>query len=991
MSCKNLPTTIAVFILLMITQITIAQGDRIITGRVTDSKDGSGVPGVTVTPKGTRTGTQTSSDGSYRVSVGPNVTILVFSSVGYATQEVDIAGKSNVDVVLVVSDAQLGEVVVTGYGTARRKDLTGSIATIQAKDFNKGIATAPDQLIQGKVAGVQILNNNGAPGAGSTIRIRGTNSIRGGNNPLFVVDGIPLDYNSVESGFNSALGNTPGSNPLNFMNPADIASIDVLKDASATAIYGSRGANGVVIITTKRAVSGQPTLDITSSTGIAKIMRRIDVLTGDEYRAALQTYGLTSGDFGSSVDALDETLQTAILQNYNVAIGGGNENARYRFSTSYQDEEGIVKENAFKKITANLSGNFKFLDSRKLGLDVRLLASNTINDIVPVTNDAGFQGSVIGNALQWNPTHPLRKPNDSIWIVDPALGNTTINPLALLAAWDVRGNTTSILGNIQPYYKFNNNFEYRMVYGIIHNVGITKGMISRWLNQQNVENRGLAGIFNEESTTQQITHTLNYTGTLSSTLKLDAVAGYEYRKSNLRGSGMSGQDFDENGLSYYYQLQAATVNSRSIYSWADPLEYLQSYFARAAFNLKNKYYITGTFRADGSSKFGENNKYGYFPSIGAAWTISNEDFVKSATFINYLKLRVGWGITGNQEGIPGGASLDATSITGPGATQPDHFGNPDLSWEDVTTTNVALDFTVLNSRLSGTVEYFNKVTSNPIFLVTVPQPGPIGSRYWKNLEGEIHNSGFEVSLNANVIRGVDLNWNIGTNLSFLQNEVTDFVGVYETGGLHGQGISGATAQRIANDHPLHVYYLRIWEGIDKSTGQSMYRDDGYTKYYVGDPNPDVLVGLSTDVQYKKWALILNMHGAYGHQIYNNTANSVLPIGNLGTRNIHADIMDLTDLPDLSDPITPSTRYMEDGDFLKLSNATISYQVGKISTFIRNLTVSLTAQNLFVLTDFSGFDPEVNVDKSVDGVPSYGIEYMPYPTARKFILGINLSL
>ncbi len=991
MSAKPLLNALLCSVLCLFLQVTFAQ-ERTVTGKVTDSKDGTPVPGASVQPKGTRTGTSTRLDGTFSITVGSGVTTLVITSVGYETQEVDITGKTSVDVSFTATaGSSLHEVVVTGYGTARRKDLTGSITTVQAKDFNMGVATAPDQLIQGKVAGVQILNNNGAPGAGSTIRIRGSNTIRGGNNPLFVIDGIPLDYTSVESNFGSDVGNTPSSNPLNFMNPADIASIDVMKDASAAAIYGSRGANGVILITTKKSLTGQPTLDVSSSVGLSSIMRRIDVLSGDEYRAALSKYGITSGNFGDDVDALDETLQQGIVQNYSVAVGGGNDNARYRFSTSYQNEEGIIPETGFRKVTGSLTSNFKFLESRKLGLDIRLLVSNTKNQIAPVTNDAGFQQSLIGTALQWNPTHALRKANDSLWVVDPALGATTMNPLALLEAWDVYATTTNVLANLQPYYKFNDHWEYRMLYGLVREAGITRGQIARWLNQQNIEGRGVAGIFNRELTSHQLTHTLNYNGKISPELNLNGLLGYEYRKSDIRGSGMSGRDFDDNGVAYYDQLQAATVNSRSIFSYSDPINYLQSFFGRAAFNYRDRYYLTATLRVDGSSKFGDDNKYGYFPSFGVGWNMTSESFMQNVSFVNYLKLRAGWGITGNQE-FPGGASLAAISIVGPGDTRPSNFGNQALKWETVTTTDVALDYTVWGNRISGSFEYFRKITTNPLFFATVPQPGPAGARYWTNLDGEIENTGFEISVNAGIINKDDISWNVGANAAFLENKVTKLGdAVFETGGLHGQGISGATSQRIVNNRPLHVFYLREWQGIDKATGQSIYADDGYTRYYVGDPNPNLLLGINTQFAYKNWMVGVNMHGAFGHQIYNNTANSVLPIGNLGTRNIHAEIMNLPDLPALSDPITPSTRYMESGNFLKLSNATISYRLGTVGKVFRNAVIRVTGQNLFVLTDFTGFDPEVNVDKSVEGVPSYGIEYTPYPTARIFILGLNFSL
>jgi iron complex outermembrane receptor protein len=987
-------------LLLLFSSFLFAQ--KVITGKVSD-KNGAPLSGVSVAAKGSTRGTTSDGNGNFSLSVASSVTRIVISSVGYATQEIDVSSTTSVTVMLEEVVANINEVVVVGYGTAKRKDLTGSVATIQAKDFNRGVVTAPDQLIQGKVPGVQILSNNGAPGAGSTIRIRGTNSIRSGNEPLFVIDGFPLDYISVEGGFSSAIGNTPGVNPLNYINSFDIASIDILKDASAAAIYGSRGANGVIMINTKKTTTGAPLIEVSSYIGTASVLKKFKILSGDEYRAAISKYGLQSGNFGQSVDALGAILHNGLLQNYNVGMSGGNENAKFRFSTGYQNEEGIVKQTGFKKFTTNLTSNLKFLDSRKFGLDVRLMASHTIDQLGPVTNDAGFQQSVVGTALQWNPTHALtvNKPDSTdnqgrviyrngIWVQDPNLGNTTINPLAMLASWDVKGNTSYLLGNLQPYYKFNDHWEYRFLYGIIHQEATTKAQVARWLNQQNIETRGVAGIFINQLTSQQLTHTLTYNGKINPELDLNALIGYEYRKQDYSGSGMSGQDFSDNGIPYYNQLQGTSQNSRSIYSYASPIEYLQSFFARANFNYRQKYYLTATFRADGSSKFGKNNKYGYFPSFGAAWTMSSEEFIKNISFINYMKLRVGWGRCGNQE-YPGGAALASASVQQGGGTSFNNFGNESLKWETVTNSNVALDFTVWQNRITGSVEYFNKITSDPLFLTTTPQPGPLNSKYWTNLHAKVHNSGVEIALLINVVKQKDFTCDVGANMAFLQNKLTDLIGVYETGALHGQGISGATSQRMVSNYPLNEYYLRVWQGIDKTTGQSLYQDDGYTKYYVGDPNPKTLLGITTTVEYKKWQLRANLRGAFGHYLYNNTANSVLPVGNLGTRNISSEILKLSNQEDVSDPIAPSTRYLEKGNFVKLGDATISYRFGTIQKTVKNLVVYLTAQNLFVITKFTGFDPEVNVDKSVDGLPSYGIEYTPYPTARKFIFGINFSL
>ncbi len=441
-------------ILFLCLQTAFAQ-NKTVTGSIRDAQ-GAGIPGVTVTLKGTNRATQTSSDGSYTIEAPENGT-LVFSAVGYGSKEFPVSSIAS-SITLETSTTSLNEVVVTGYGTARRRDLTGSIASVKEKDFNKGIVTGADQLIQGKVAGVQVVNNSGAPGGQTTVRIRGNSSIRSGNQPLFVIDGVPLDGRSARPGvnldLNDAPGQTPDANPLNFINPNDIASIDVLKDASATAIYGSRGANGVVIITTKKGISGASKIDFSAALGVSKVLRKYDVLDAAGYKEGLTKYGLTSGNFGSDVDAFDEITRSAISQNYNVAVGGGNESGRYRISAGYLNQEGIIKSSGIKKYTANINTSFKFLESKKLGLDINVLSSQTTEDIAPVTNNAGFTGSLIGQALSWNPTHPLRNPDGTVWIKDPALGNTTINPLTTLTAYNDISNLTGILASVSPSYKF---------------------------------------------------------------------------------------------------------------------------------------------------------------------------------------------------------------------------------------------------------------------------------------------------------------------------------------------------------------------------------------------------------------------------------------------------------------------------------------------------------------------------------------------------------
>lgn len=973
----------ALLLTLLLALQTFAQ-QRTITGRVTDNT-GAPVPGATVTVKGTNLATQTSSDGTYKINVPENAGTLVISAVGFGNIEAAISG-STVDVGLTATQSSLNEVVVVGYGTARKRDLTGSVASVKAKDFNQGVFTSPDNLIQGKVAGVQVINNTGAPGGASTIRIRGISSIRSGNSPLIVVDGVPLSGGSTQPGLGTALGSAPGDNPLNFINPNDIASMDVLKDASATAIFGSRGANGVIVITTKKGSSGAPKIEFNTSIGQSSLLRKIDVLDAAGYRAALKEYNLTSGDYGGNVDAMDEILRTGFQQNYNFAVSGGNENGRYRLSAGYLDQQGIVKESGFKKLTANLSTNFKFTESKRLGLDFNLLFGNTLTNSAPISNNAGFQGSLIGTALQWNPTHPLRKPNDSIW-VNNQLGATTVNPLALLAAYDDKTSLNNIIASISPYYKITNNLEYRMLYSMNYSTSERRTSIRNWLNLTG--NFGSAQIGNNRAVNQSITHTLSWTPQLTKNISLNTVVGYEYLKYDFKGSGMqANRFFDYPNLDYTDYMQNSPAADRNVYSYAPPINELQSLFARATFSFGDRFLLTGTVRRDGSSKFGKNNQYGVFPSVAGAWNISNESFLSSSKAISNLKLRASWGQTGNQE-FPTGVALRRVNIGIQNNTSVANFENPDVKWETNTMTNVGLDFGFANSRLTGSVDWFTRETSDPLFAATPVAPAPASGVIWQNLDGtRIVNSGFEFALNFALIKNQNMTWNIGGNIAFLENEVKDLNGSYQTGGLHGQGISGATSQLIVAGQPLNVYYLRQFDGIDKATGQSIYAENEKL-FYAGSPNPKRIYGITTDFNWNKLFAVANFNGAAGHYLYNNTANAVINVGNLGTRNISSAIPGTGE--NVTNAIAPSTRYLEKGDYLKLANMTVGYRIGNVGKAFKNVTVNITGQNLLVFSNFSGFDPEVNVDKNVNGIPSAGIEYIPYPSARTILLGLTFGL
>ncbi|MCB0557117.1 MAG: TonB-dependent receptor, partial [Phaeodactylibacter sp.] len=603
-------------------------------------------------------------------------------------------------------------------------------------------------------------------------------------------------------------------------------------------------------------------------------------------------------------------------------------------------------------------------------------------NIAPVSTNAGFTGSLVGQALQWNPTRPLLNADGSF---NFDKGSTTINPLAMLAAYDDVSNLTNILGSISPSFKLADGLEYRFLYSINYGVGVRRSQIKSFINVQGVEDRGWANVGNNTLTTQQFTHTLSYNKDLSSAVSLNAVVGYEYQKFDNKGFSVTAQDFISDEIDYTNVLGSSTTNNRTIGSFADPIAELQSYFGRANFNISDRYLFTATIRADGSSKFGENNKYGVFPSFAFAWNLTNEDFLSGGLF-DQLKLRLGWGQTGNQE-FPSGSAQERFGLGANGSLTQENVANPDLQWETSTTINAGIDFALFDYRLSGSVEYFNKKGEDLLFNFQAIQPAP-ATRYWINLPGEVTNSGIEVALNAFIVENEGLSWQVGANASFLTNELQNYEGpAVLTGTLFGQGISNATSQRLANGQPLNAFYLREWNGLDDQ-GFDNLTDDGNTLFYLGDPNPNVLLGISTSLMVDKLSFTLNFNGAMGQDLYNNTANTVLPIGNLGSRNIDAKLVGTGEA--IANSIKPSSRYLEKGDYLKLANATVSYDLGNLGKVIKSARLYITGQNLLVFTNYTGFDPEVNTVNERDGVPSAGIEYTPYPSARTILFGANFS-
>ena len=620
-----------------------------------------------------------------------------------------------------------------------------------------------------------------------------------------------------------------------------------------------------------------------------------------------------------------------------------------------------------------------------MGLDFRLNASQYTQDgsILSTGNDG-----ITASALTWNPTDSLRNADGSVKITPGG----PVSPLVLSEFTRDNLKVTTLLGSISPNYKFSDWLEYKLLVSINYSSGISRSSVNQALNVYPFfPPTGTATIKQSELITEQITNTLDFNKEIFNDLHLNAVAGYEFMKFTNRGFGLSGNGaqgvgFGNYGLDYTNYVQFSDVNGRSISSYIDPSSALRSFFGRTIFNYKEKYLLTATFRADGSSKFGTNNKYGYFPSFAFAWNISKEDFFK-VDLINSLKIRGGWGKTGNQE-FPPGSSQALYAFQNNGTIIQINSPNPDLKWQSDRQYNIGIDFSIFNNRLTGTLDYFSKTTTNLLFPSPPIQPAPPGSTVrWINLDGEIINKGLEVLINGTIISKEKFSWDLSINATFLKNNVSGLPTSVSTG-----SISGVPVEIIQNGFPMQTFYTRRFLGLDKATGFSVYEDNGHTSYNVGDPNPKTLLGISSTFRYKKFSLIANMNGSFGQDIYNATLMNLLNVGGIKGGNMALSVYQDPVKESFANPSQSlSSRYIEKGDYLKMSNLTISYNIGDIAKTFNGTNVYITGQNLFLITKYSGFDPEVNIDRNINGIPSFGIDFARYPSSRSIILGINFSL
>jgi TonB-linked SusC/RagA family outer membrane protein len=996
----------AVFLFLM--GPAMAQ-NKVITGKVTDKKDGSTLIGVSVvTAVGASGGAITNTDGAYRISVPQGTTNLTFTYVGYLNVSVPINGLASIDVQMESASKALNEVVVIGYGTQRVRDATGSVASLNPKDFNKGVIATPDQLLQGRIAGVQVTPSSGEPGAGATIAIRGAGSIRSNDNPLYVVDGIPIDNSGTSGGYGVGAGMSSARNPLAFINPADIENISVLKDASSAAIYGARGANGVILITTKKGRKGQG-IQFSSNTSVASVAKRYDVLGRDAFLKAVASVGANAGpsseggvDYGGSTDWQKQIFRTSVSQNYNIGFGGANTTGSYRASIGYDDQQGTVKNSSLKRLNARVNASQSFFGDR-LKFDLQSTFSNVKDQFAPITNNAGFNGSLIGAAIQLNPTAPVYDSQGRLFNLNGyndsgfPTGNSFRNPVSLLNQIDDRDKINRYLNNLTLTLRLFEGLTYKGNFGADVSrglrktfydpkvIGYTDAINIRDQNFPSPTGNGTAIYQYNQLTNYTTEHTLNYDKKWKDGSSITALAGYSYQTF---------KNFNRSEFGFTTSTPGVLVKNYNdfkthlAYPVGDSSTYkLQSFFARVNYSYKDRYILTGTIRRDGSSRFGANHKYGNFPALAAKWRITSESFMPKDGFFDDLSLRLNYGKTGNQE-IPSYASLPVSQINYNGNSNPQiYLANPDLKWQANTSYGAGLDFAIIKNRLTGSVDYFNKSISDLLFYQDIAQPAS-SSRIYRNLEGNVINKGVEVGLNFAAIQGSGFTWDISYNMTFISNTLKDFHNYIVTGNIDGQGLSGAYSQLITNGVPLYTFNVPNYSGLD-ANGFGIYPQGVDVSSLQGSPNPKFTASLTNNFSYKNFSLSFFFNGATGFYIYNNTANAFFYKGNLVSgRNVTKEVAASNENPLNSGEV--STRFLEKGDFLRLSNATLGYTFPLKKSVFKTLRASVTGQNLFLITNYSGLDPEINTDKQRNDVASKGIDYTSYPKARIFTLGLNAS-
>lgn len=969
----------------------IEQQMKTLKGTVTDAK-GEPIIGANIKVEGTNIGTITNMDGQFTLNVPENA-ILQISYIGFISQNIKVGTDKSITVQLQEDSQSLDEVVVVGYGTMKKSDLTGSVSSLTSDNFKTGTDLTPQQLMQGSFSGVNISQNSGKPGGSNTIRVRGGTSITASNDPLYVIDGVPI---STSAGVNQSNISTSTTdffdqepvNPLANINPGDIESINILKDASATAIYGSRGANGVIMITTKKGKQGVRQLDYSFNLGISTVAKKLDVLTGDEYRSTVSDLGLTLDDKGMNTDWQDIIFRTAISQNHHLSFMSGSEHTNYRASAGYSNQNGILKGSGMKSANGRVNINHKALND-KLKLDMNLSYGETDSDQAPLSNTVGSEmgSSMLYEAYVFNPTYPIYNEEGDYYDVPPY----RVNPASFSKELLDKRSTSQFLGNLTADWNFYKPLTFQV------NIGYNKNTINRnsYISKSNL----LGNSNNGYVTVQKLS---DYSKLLETILKynqdfgnhhINAMIGYSWQYFYDEGQTTKAYGFLSDNFKWYSLAAAQTVESISSYAESNTLI---SMYGRVNYNFADKYLLTATVRRDGSSRFGSGNKWGIFPSVAASWRISQEDFFRNDV-VSDLKLRASFGITGSQEignynslstlgALSNGYLIGGKKIT---IVLPQQYTNPDLKWEQTAQTDIGIDFGLLNGKIRGSIDWYYKRTTDLLLSVAVPSPSLI-TKQIANV-GTVTNQGVELDLAFDLMRRKNFTWEANLNLSHNENKVVSLSNGKWTGDnmqvapCQGQGLSGTYAQLIMPGQPIGTFYGKRCTGI--KDGVEQFANNGEPEV-IGCAQPDLTFGIGTNLQYKNWNLSLNFRGSVGNDIYNCTANNLVYLSNLPGRNVLKKA--ITSGVNRDQAKVYSSRFIEDGSFVRLDNISLGYNFNLPELYISNARIFVSAQNLFTITNYSGTDPEVNSEISRTGVAPLGVDYLSYPKARTFSMGINVS-
>ncbi len=968
----------------------VSQTARVIKGTVTDEKN-QPLPGVSILVVGTTNGVATDIQGNYSVTVNSNKAVLRFTSVGFTTQQIPVGNSNTINVSLLPSANQLKDVVVIGYGTSTKQDVTGSITSLKSEDFNQGVLTTPAELLQGKVPGLNV-TKSGDPNQAPSVVLRGPSTIRSGNGaqePFYVIDGVP------------------GAS-VDLLAPADIESIDVLKDASSTAIYGSRAANGVIIITTKKAKQGQTRLTYSTYAAVDQVSKKIDMLSGDELRQYLKSNGQAAlsvplNDDGSNTNWQNLVERNGFSQNHNLSYGGASKNSDYGASVNYFKNDGILKRSALERTIYRGYINQRFFNDRlKLSLNLTNSQSKT-DDVVqsyllpgmlfylPTVSPFNSDGSYKENYTRTGsgPLNPLSLLNNNTINIDD--NKTLVNGIAQV---DILQGLRFTLSVSQQRGQNNYNSYLNSASGLAVNAG---GVAHRssFLNTNNIAE----AYFNYDRTFGQ------------HSLKL--LAGYSYQQNRSNdGFGVQTQGFSNDALSYNNLFLSNPSAVSQISFDNNPISTLRliSYYGRVQYQFANKYLLQGSLRDDGSSAFGANHRYGLFPAISGAWRIINEDFMKKLTVFSDLKLRAGYGVSGNSVGFDAFSSIlvYGTQTSGSkflyngnvtNAIGPVRNDNPDLKWESTATTNIGVDFGLFNNRLTGSVDYYVKKTSD---LIYDQYPVSLTQYFVPTITanaGKIKNSGVEVILNATAVKTTNFSWRTSINVSHNKNIVESLsnnqfnLPVIYTAQLGGKGQSGNYSQIVRPGDAIGTFYL--WHYVGKNaTGVSTYQNAaGATiatqplttdQFVAGNAQPNLIYGWTNTFVYKKFDLNFLVRGVTGNKILNATLASLNNPADAKIQNIPR--FTLGESYNDINAYLISDRFLENGSYLRLDNATLGYTIKPNIPAIKAIRLYLSANNLFVITKYSGIDPEINIGGLTPGIDNNNY----YPKTRSYIFGLTAS-